>query len=667
MIDSFTEYDHDLIGKVLQDRFEIVQGIGAGGMGAVYLGRQLSIDRDVAIKVLRRGLPDNALSRFMREARAVSEMSHPGIVQLIDFGTDDELCFIVMELVDGIPLDKLLSRGRLHPALSLILADQITSALAEAHAKGIIHRDLKPANILLTVNAGGEPQAKLLDFGIAYSETDPRLTQSGTLCGTPAYMAPEQAQGREVTPETDFYALGVNLYEMLSGLLPFYAREPLGVLLKHLQQKPPTLRAHVDAGVLPEAAVALTERLLKKEKKNRPATARDVRARIADALAAIGAKNFVLEGNARTAFDPYLLPVLTENPNKDAAQSSGVSFLGAKAGDTTAPEGVEVDLGKVVPRPDTTEAPTPGVPTLDHASAAVRQTPAPSGAEKGVDPRAQPQPDRDDAAARAWAAFAEAADAPVEARNPANIDPNLWSTSFEDSMASFSENSIEFSIPSSFFTIEPHDTTRERDRVGFVSQPPEPTPPRKIAAGKESRDAKRPDWLQSAQESMEFEIQKAERLKPNLPLEPEQLPELPPEETGETKFMSNILFILLTIAVVAGMSFIGIELFVRPVKKLDEPTENFDYSGVLQEDDEDGTSASAEGSADDPERKIGPRDPEAEAKEKRQKQEKKKADELRRERMKENLRSIDDVRYRKPIEIWESDGVKKSTEAIQDL
>lgn len=624
----------ELIGKVFDDRFQVRKLLGSGGMGSVFFGTQLSIDRDVAIKVLHRGLPENARSRFLREARTMSGLSHPGIVQMIEFGEEDDLCFLVLELVDGIPVSDLINDVRLHPGLALTIAEQVTSALAEAHAHGVIHRDLKPGNILFTTNAGGEPQAKLLDFGIAYSESDPRLTQSGTLCGTPAYMAPEQAQAREVTMQTDYYALGVNLFEMLSGRLPFYADSPLGILLKHLQTKPPTLRAHVEAGVLPRAAVELTERLLKKEKQNRPESAKELRELIGQAKLDIGFTSLVLEGDLATAVKPYQLPPLTENPHADAAATQ-INFLNLHQVSTR-----ERDMLSLTPRDVTADT----LPAGD-----VRAV-----NDDDVLSAAPPSHSRDNAAERAWAAFSEAADSSPEPRNPANIDPNLWAVGDNDGMASFSDNSIEISVSADLFVIEPHDNTRDRPRLDFKNGTPASEP----AAGKVSRDEKRPDWLESPSESMEYQLERAERLAQTPPPEPEELPELPPEQTGTATFMENIGFILLTILLVAGMAFIGMELFVKPAPKTpDEPTENFDYSGVLKEDRDDGEDVDRHPPteiqrADDPDRRI--RTPDEGASK----------DEVRRRETKRKLREKVDEDV---IDLWEGEEMKKSMREIQDL
>lgn len=280
--------DDPLLGATIDGRFQIEHSIGVGGMGTVYRARQLSVGRDVAVKVLRAELSGKevALERFFREAKTISNLTHPNIVRLIDFGQDRDfdVLFLAMELVEGVNLGDLLRTGRLRVALALEVAYQVCGALTEPHAAGVIHRDLKPDNLLLMPVSDGTVQTKVLDFGIARAlETnDTTLTATGMICGTPAYMAPEQAQNEELDPRTDLYALGVILYEMLSGWPPFSGTSSLQIMLKHIQEMPVALRDLLPPATLPPEVEELVYALMNKDRSKRPGSAREVRDRIDD-------------------------------------------------------------------------------------------------------------------------------------------------------------------------------------------------------------------------------------------------------------------------------------------------------------------------------------------------------------------------------------------------
>ncbi|MGM0557707.1 MAG: protein kinase domain-containing protein [Myxococcota bacterium] len=277
--------DDPLVGATLDGRYRIDWMVGEGGMGAVYRGIQLSVNREVAIKVLRTELNDRevALERFFREAKLVSELSHPNIVRVVDFGQDHErdLLFLVMEMVRGVSLGDLLEQGRMRANFALELAYQVCGALTEPHAAGIVHRDLKPDNLLLVPVSDGTIQVKVLDFGIARAlERNTRLTATGMICGTPAYMAPEQSRNQELDARTDLYALGVLLYEMLAGLPPFSGQSSLQIMLKHIQEEPARLREILPPSALPEQLEDLVHDMMSKKRDERPQSAHDVRKRI---------------------------------------------------------------------------------------------------------------------------------------------------------------------------------------------------------------------------------------------------------------------------------------------------------------------------------------------------------------------------------------------------
>jgi serine/threonine-protein kinase len=237
-------------------QYQIVQQIGRGGMAAVYKGYQQTLERHVAIKILPRELSfdHSFVERFLREARAAARLVHPNIVTVHDVCQVEGAYFIVMELVGGPSLaDLLRRRGALSPAQVARIVSQTASALDYAHQRGFVHRDIKPANILLTADGA----AKLTDFGIVKPSEGTRLTQTGMLLGTPAYMSPEQARGATIGKATDIYSLAVVTYEMLSGRVPF-SGSTMAVLHAHAYEPP-------DLSVLPAALQPAVGRGLAKD------------------------------------------------------------------------------------------------------------------------------------------------------------------------------------------------------------------------------------------------------------------------------------------------------------------------------------------------------------------------------------------------------------------
>ena len=225
-----------LVGRVFSDRYEILESIARGGMAEVFVAHDRSLNRRVALKAL---FPEYArepsfVERFRREAQAAANLNHPNIVAIYDWGQEGGTYFIVMEYVQGRSLrDILYSNGPLSPDASLRVGADIAAALDGAHRKGVVHRDIKPGNVLVT--AQGE--VKVADFGIARAGTSDALTQAGSVMGTATYFSPEQAQGLDVDARTDLYALGVVLYEMLTGTVPFTAESPVSVAYKHVREE----------------------------------------------------------------------------------------------------------------------------------------------------------------------------------------------------------------------------------------------------------------------------------------------------------------------------------------------------------------------------------------------------------------------------------------------
>ncbi|MFM8275351.1 MAG: serine/threonine-protein kinase [Gemmata sp.] len=266
----------DLTGRTLGD-FQILRKIGAGGMGQVYLARQLSLKREVALKLLRDDLNANttALARFQAEAQAVAKLNHPNIVHIHQIGEADGLRYMVLEFVEGRNLrDYMARKGPPDLPVTLSVMRQVTLALQKAHEQGIVHRDIKPENILMTRKV----EVKVTDFGLSRffaGETPPtNLTQSGVTLGTPLYMSPEQVQGRAVDNRSDIYSFGVTCYHLLSGEPPFKGTTAFEVALKHVQEQPRLL-----SDLRPDLPVDLcgvVHKMMAKSPEDRYQSAREV-------------------------------------------------------------------------------------------------------------------------------------------------------------------------------------------------------------------------------------------------------------------------------------------------------------------------------------------------------------------------------------------------------
>jgi serine/threonine-protein kinase len=248
-------------GDVIAGRYELLELIGKGGMSSVYKAHDRLLDRQIAVKILHPHFTEDEeyVERFRREARAVAQLSHPNIVTVIDRGEDEGRQYIVFEYVEGENLKQLLERtGPMPVRDALLLALQMARALAFAHGRGLVHRDVKPQNVLL--NADG--QAKMTDFGIARSIDVQGVTITGTVLGTSEYIAPEQARGERVDAQTDVYSLGVVLYELLVGGVPYEGETFVTVALKHVNEPvPPVLERRPD--VPPRVALAVERAMAK--------------------------------------------------------------------------------------------------------------------------------------------------------------------------------------------------------------------------------------------------------------------------------------------------------------------------------------------------------------------------------------------------------------------
>jgi serine/threonine protein kinase/polyhydroxyalkanoate synthesis regulator phasin len=336
--------------RLLDGRYQTERLLGTGGMAAVWSGRDLRLDRPVAIKELSGdGLSQPmALERFNREARAVGRLSHPNVVSVYDFGTQDGDPYLVMELVEGPTVARLLNDGPLPVADVLAIASQICDGLAAAHAAGIIHRDIKPANLILTPTG----VVKICDFGVARlldTAGHADLTRSAAAMGSPMYMAPEQINGGPVDPRTDLYALGCTMYAMLAGSPPFSTGGSLSIAHEHITRPPEPLRARRPE--VPPQVEALVADLLAKTPNGRPSDAAAVRARIAAMIAE---------------------PAIPAAPStlRQSAVPDAMAWATAAAGGPASPAGQPAPEGHVEPaEQDADETKTVVVPSPEAAPA----------------------------------------------------------------------------------------------------------------------------------------------------------------------------------------------------------------------------------------------------------------------------------------------------------
>src|SRR5882724_983464 len=290
-----------LIGRVFDEKYRLDQPLGGGGMGNVYRATHLLIDRPVAVKVLsQRFVGDvTAQQRFRREARASGRMQHPNAVTVNDIGaTEDGWLYIVMELLEGQTLRDLLAReGPLDSARAVSFMLQASSAVGAAHDAKLIHRDLKPANIFIEQRPNMPAVVKVLDFGVAKFIVEEQedddyntLTQVGAIIGTPRYMSPEQCSGiAPLTPASDVYSLGIILYEMLSGVVPFNAETPLALALKHVSEAARSLREIVPS--IPEELEKFVSHALAKNPTDRPVDANEFRRELHATADRLGLEN----------------------------------------------------------------------------------------------------------------------------------------------------------------------------------------------------------------------------------------------------------------------------------------------------------------------------------------------------------------------------------------
>lgn len=278
------------IGTTIGGRYVVEDVIGEGGMATVYAAHHRLVDRPCAIKVMNSSFAKNEVirERFRREAKAAQKLAHPNIIEIFDQGElPDGGVYLVMEILRGVTVANLLERGTVPIPRTLGIGIQIARALARAHDLEVIHRDLKPENLFVAEDVGSGDLVKVLDFGIARSMQDARLTGAGEVFGTPQYMAPERITSIDAGPAADLYAFGVILHEMLCGTLPFEANDVTGYFLKHLKERPPPLRSI--ARNIPESIERLVLELLEKDPKDRPVDAHRVHADLIAIAREVGA------------------------------------------------------------------------------------------------------------------------------------------------------------------------------------------------------------------------------------------------------------------------------------------------------------------------------------------------------------------------------------------
>ncbi|WP_277584121.1 Stk1 family PASTA domain-containing Ser/Thr kinase [Psychrobacillus antarcticus] len=270
-----------LIGKRISGRYKLLEMIGGGGMSNVYLAHDMILDRDVAMKVLRYDFAneEELRRRFQREALSATSLTHPHIVNIYDVGEDEDIHYIVMEYVKGKTLKEYIQlNSPVSPTKSVIIMKQLTSAISTAHNNHIIHRDIKPQNILLDE----EGNVKVTDFGIAMALSATSYTQTNSVLGTVHYLSPEQARGGTATKQSDIYALGIVLFELLTGQLPFSGESAVSIALKHLQTETPSIRKIIPS--IPQSIENVVMKATAKDPKDRYLSAEEMAADLTTAL-----------------------------------------------------------------------------------------------------------------------------------------------------------------------------------------------------------------------------------------------------------------------------------------------------------------------------------------------------------------------------------------------
>ena len=345
-----------MIGQVLDGRYQVLRKLGEGGMGEVYAARHIRLGKEVALKLLRHEIVSNqeAVKRFEQEARSASSIGHKNIIGLLDSGElPDGRIYLSMELLEGAPLNELIMQP-VSPDRLLNILIQTGHGLAAAHKKGIVHRDMKPENVFVTITPEGEDIPKVLDFGIAKvsgADGNNHLTKTGTIFGTPFYMAPEQALGQNVDQRADVYAVGVIMYECFCGAVPFQGESFMGILTQHItaEPKPPSRMAAENGRALPPGVEEIILHAMRKDPEQRYQSM--------DAL--IGA----LVGAYRTIAGAGMSTFLHAYPSS-GAHSAPSSSLPVRAAATPMPYGqasgaAPMSMPMPMPRPPSSDSSSP--------------------------------------------------------------------------------------------------------------------------------------------------------------------------------------------------------------------------------------------------------------------------------------------------------------------
>jgi len=300
-------------GQKINDRYEIIKTIGEGGMANVYLASDQILERNVAIKVLRGDLSNDEkfIRRFKREALSVSNLSHPNIVEVYDVGEEEGNYYIVMEYIEGKTLKQLLQkRGALTLTEVIDIMSQLTDGLSHAHDAYIIHRDIKPQNIMIQDNG----LIKITDFGIAMALNSTQLTQTNSVMGSVHYLPPEQANGKGSTIKSDIYSLGILMYELLAGSVPFKGDTAVEIALKHMKEKVPSIRKQNPT--IPQSVENIILKSTAKNPKNRYDTVKEMHADLKSAMEKTNEKRLVYEYPENDLEETKVIPPVTKEPKR---------------------------------------------------------------------------------------------------------------------------------------------------------------------------------------------------------------------------------------------------------------------------------------------------------------------------------------------------------------
>ncbi|HLL24725.1 MAG TPA: protein kinase, partial [Kofleriaceae bacterium] len=316
----------DLLGRLVDNRYKILEAMASGSMGAVFKAERVPVGKLVAIKFLHSSFANDAefLSRFERETRVMSKLAHPNCVSVVDFGVWDGTPYLVMEYVNGQTLRAVLDAGPLQPLRALGIAKQIAAGLAHAHAQGIVHRDVKPANIMISEEIGTGEHVRILDFGLARlrGAVGSDATQTNVVVGTPNYMAPEQTVGGgTIDARTDVYAVGIVLFEMIAGERPFQADDTLALLGMHRAAPIPKLADRIDRTVtLPAGLQELIDTAMAKAPEDRFQSAIELAAAVDALTAHRPSVTGAIASARRTGTAPTVIDRTIERPTQRASR-----------------------------------------------------------------------------------------------------------------------------------------------------------------------------------------------------------------------------------------------------------------------------------------------------------------------------------------------------------